>query len=65
MININNKFPLGSFVYVVHDSEFKRMVTGIEVWIDGSYQYKLAGDGKEGYYNEREMEVAEKEEVYK
>ena len=41
MVNINNKFPLGSFVFVVHDEEFKRMVTGLEIYIDGSYQYKF------------------------
>lgn len=63
MVTINNKFKLGSFVYIVHDPEHKRMIVSIEVYLDGSFLYKVSGVGESQYCNERELETSEQGET--
>jgi len=62
MITINNKFSLGEFVYVIHAPEFRRMIVSVEVYLDGSYLYKVVGKGESVYCQEREL-VKENERV--
>ena len=63
MITVHNKFKLGDFVYVIHDDEHKRMILGIEVYLDGSFLYKVAGGGKNEYAQERELQESKEYEV--
>ena len=63
MITLNNKYALGEFVYITHDSNYKCMVVAIEVYLDVSYLYKTTGEGKVQYCQEREL-IKEDERVY-
>lgn len=63
MITINNKFALGELVYIIHASEHKGMIISVEVYMDGSYLYKVAGNGSSQYCQEREL-TKEDERVY-
>jgi len=62
VITISNKFELGEPVYIIHDSDEKRMVIAIEVYMDKSYLYKVHGKGKSDYCQEREL-IKEDERV--
>lgn len=55
-ITINNKYPLGSMVYLKTDNEqLVRQILSVEVFGDGSYQYKLACGALYSYSFEFEL----------
>lgn len=55
-ITVNNKFPLGSFVFIKTDNDqLLRQVISVEIFVDGSYQYKLACGTIAGLHFECEL----------
>ena len=56
MITINNKFKLGSMVYIISDDEqLKRQIISIEVYPDGSHSYEVACGERSNYCFEVEL----------
>lgn len=55
MIDIDNKFNTGDFVRIKHSTDDPKMIIALEVYLDGSYLYKVSGQGNSEYCQEKEL----------